>query len=742
MHFKRKKSNKPLAIALLALVAILVFILVFLLFASGIIGTNSKAAPLQINGNVNGLLLNISEIDEFSALNTTEEQQAYLNEFISYASANNFNSVFVNIVQQNSEGYSVFARNKNAKTLANVSANDELFNKFDPMQYLIDAAFAQNIAVYSVVSEDFISDSEQALIAQEIYNDYSFTGMYYKENTEESIGFLQPLTENTTILPYTNEGAWANTSLVFLQTLKQDFTGFVINDYALSRKFTKEFSAMQSAIVYPVQNTSLLNYTPVQTLAVTYPTQGTVIYTSTCFVMGTSDPNVPLYINGNEIQRTNDEGFFGVLVDLSTGENHFEFTQGASVYTHTITKGGYSTSSGSTSSGSTSSGTSATSSSDGTVSREGEFVIIEPWIASVLNDASNDGDIAETARQGAQVYVHSSFLTYRSGSPTWAYEVSGGFYVLARNTTAAPQDVTTAVLNSATAQEMPEINGEKLVFSGSGTPLSFSNLSNNSLILRFFDTEIPDIFSITGSSMVQSVHVSTTQDGAKEILLTFAQALHGYSVEYENGAVVLYLKKQPQINTEDSTKPLLGVSVLLDAGHGDTDPGALGVGGLDAPSEKDVNLALTIAAKTRLEQLGATVHLTRSTDVFLELSERNQYITQIKPDFFISLHHNSIALTSDANTAMGIECYYFTPQSQPLAQSLVQNTVNATGRDNRGDKWGYYYVARNNICPSVLFEAGFMVNPAEYSEILSDQNMWLMGDAIAQSILDNLANPM
>lgn len=107
-------------------------------------------------------------------------------------------------------------------------------------------------------------------------------------------------------------------------------------------------------------------------------------------------------------------------------------------------------------------------------------------------------------------------------------------------------------------------------------------------------------------------------------------------------------------------------------------PGARARAGSGAPAEKDVNLALTLAAKYRLEQLGATVQTIRTDDSFLSLEERNRAIVAGQPDFFIAVHHNSIDLSVDANLQTGTECYYFYPAGKALAQALVRNVTQAT----------------------------------------------------------------
>ena len=111
--------------------------------------------------------------------------------------------------------------------------------------------------------------------------------------------------------------------------------------------------------------------------------------------------------------------------------------------------------------------------------------------------------------------------------------------------------------------------------------------------------------------------------------------------------------------------------------------------GAHGPCEKDLNLAVALSAKQRLEQLGATVVMSRQEDVFPTLAERNQQLRQVKPDIFVSVHHNSIALTRDVNEVHGVECYYFHDSGKLLAQNLAQSVSELTQRNNRGDKYNY-----------------------------------------------------
>ena len=74
-----------------------------------------------------------------------------------------------------------------------------------------------------------------------------------------------------------------------------------------------------------------------------------------------------------------------------------------------------------------------------------------------------------------------------------------------------------------------------------------------------------------------------------------------------------------------------------------------------------------------------------------------------------------------------------------LLSSALAISMSSLRRPALGAKWGYYYVARSTVCPAVLLETGFMVNPAEYGEITDEANIRAAGAAVAQSVYDLVA---
>ncbi|MBG9586938.1 hypothetical protein ABE26_05830 [Cytobacillus firmus] len=156
---------------------------------------------------------------------------------------------------------------------------------------------------------------------------------------------------------------------------------------------------------------------------------------------------------------------------------------------------------------------------------------------------------------------------------------------------------------------------------------------------------------------------------------------------------------------------LLGKKIVVDAGHGGKDPGAIGPSGL---REKDVTLSTALLLKTELEKYGATVILTRSTDIFLELSERTSIANNSTGDAFISIHGDSFSSTSKGTTTYYNSTVNFNgPRSETMGTAIQKNMISSMNTYNRGVKEQNFYVNRMNQLPSVLVELAFISNPNE-----------------------------
>jgi N-acetylmuramoyl-L-alanine amidase len=176
-----------------------------------------------------------------------------------------------------------------------------------------------------------------------------------------------------------------------------------------------------------------------------------------------------------------------------------------------------------------------------------------------------------------------------------------------------------------------------------------------------------------------------------------------------------------------------GKKIIIDAGHGGHDTGAIGPTKL---YEKEVTLAVAKYLKTELEKQGAIVKLTRGSDIYLTLQERVDISNTSDFDAFISIHANS----STSRSAHGTETYFNTeynfngPKSAVLAKYVQDALIKDLKTYNRGQKAANYYVLKYNNLPSVLVELAFISNPAEESMLRSDLVRRKAAMAIAEGV--------
>ena len=127
----------------------------------------------------------------------------------------------------------------------------------------------------------------------------------------------------------------------------------------------------------------------------------------------------------------------------------------------------------------------------------------------------------------------------------------------------------------------------------------------------------------------------------------------------------------------DPERPLDGFTVVLDPGHGGH---SYGTSGGNVP-EKRLALTYGLLLRDQLEALGATVIMTRTDDSGSTIYDRYELGQRLRPDLYIAVHHNSLAVHRDANEIFVTTGYYFYPQSEQLAKAAVEETHRRTGRD-------------------------------------------------------------
>lgn len=172
--------------------------------------------------------------------------------------------------------------------------------------------------------------------------------------------------------------------------------------------------------------------------------------------------------------------------------------------------------------------------------------------------------------------------------------------------------------------------------------------------------------------------------------------------------------------------------VIVDPGHGGSDPGAIGINDLQ---EKGIVLAISQQVATLLEQQGVQAILTRTDDRDVELEPRVQMAEQANATLFVSIHANSLSM--DRPDVNGVETYYYSSGEQ-LAEVVQSSIIQNLNVNDRGVRQARFYVLRRTTMPAILVEVGY-VTGSEDAANLSDANFRnRMAQAIVRGVLQYL----
>lgn len=192
-----------------------------------------------------------------------------------------------------------------------------------------------------------------------------------------------------------------------------------------------------------------------------------------------------------------------------------------------------------------------------------------------------------------------------------------------------------------------------------------------------------------------------------------------------------------------SSRPMIGTrrgsfikTVVIDAGHGGKDPGTMSSRGI---KEKSLNLATARALRDMLIGAGYRVYMTRDRDVFIPLEGRVQYAKMKNADLFVSVHTNA----NNSSALHGLEVYYVKSsqasgqkyrQATMYLSSMVMKAADRLGINTRKAAGAGYFVLRNNSCPSVLVEIGYLSNRSDERKLTTVAYQKQVAAAIAMAV--------
>lgn len=183
------------------------------------------------------------------------------------------------------------------------------------------------------------------------------------------------------------------------------------------------------------------------------------------------------------------------------------------------------------------------------------------------------------------------------------------------------------------------------------------------------------------------------------------------------------------------------LTIVIDAGHGGADPGAVGYINGATIYEKKVNLDVSLRLDRILRENGFNTLLTRKSDVTLDLMGRGATANAVNADFFISIHHNS-SVSASSNGLSTLYKMYDASDLKPVTNkaiaTLFQNNIlrdlerKDIGISNRPD----LAVLRTTAMPALLMELGFLQNKSDLAEIVNYEYREMAARSLAVSIID------
>ena len=571
-------------------------------------------------------------------------------------------------------------------------------------------------------------------------------------------------------------------------------------------------------------------------LVITSPTKNDVTVAEPFYsITGTSDPSIPLLLNGSEVERL-PSGDFTIEVELKAGSNNFTFSyNGQSVtynirYTFTIIKAyaPYEKQSYEAGSSFVAVAYARVDSSSVTATFNGKTInlVAQPYkegeqftnfTGSFTLPSGNESDInlggvkftgscqgltksytspsiiclRDKALDGTQIveivasqaetfngnttddwsrptnsYLPEGTVDYKVGGVVYEAESGNSYYNLRCGKRVyidkknAP-DTQRVTVSKLYAGELPEYNTISLSESkidGKHSVLTFdtawrapftveigpqsytdpskqdytvSSITYAYVDIKFFYTQdIGGEFNLQNHPLFSSAQIIPGSDGyTLRLHLKLVGAFYGWNAEYNsNGQLEFKFLNAPKLTQKND---LSGIKIVIDAGHGGRDIGAPGLRP-DTNPEAERNLSLAFKLKAQLESYGATVVMTRTSNVELSSDARCEFLRKAAPDLCISIHHDS----STRASANGAGFFCFNAFSDKAVKYIYDRTVAGNFYSKTQKSWHYFYLARVTSCPVILTENGFISNQQDFNGIISDNINNKKAQAITLGVLD------
>lgn len=259
------------------------------------------------------------------------------------------------------------------------------------------------------------------------------------------------------------------------------------------------------------------------------------------------------------------------------------------------------------------------------------------------------------------------------------------------------------------------------------------------LILPLFNSKTVyvglDQVAIRSSNSRTSKKIGTLNQ--YQTVSVLSKSNHWYHIRYDDtkmGWIPDWITNRSFPKGQKET-PLAESIIVIDAGHGGVDSGALGID--QSHEEKKYTLRVSKAIQSKLDHSGAKVIMTRDNDSFIELAERPQIANRNHADAFISIHFDS---SGENNAGTGDTTYYYHDNgSIELGKAINKQLINDVPLYNRGVKFANYQVLRDNKRPAILIEGGYINTDSDFKKLSSASYPKKVAKAVHQGLINFLS---
>ena len=345
-------------------------------------------------------------------------------------------------------------------------------------------------------------------------------------------------------------------------------------------------------------------------------------------------------------------------------------------------------------------------------------------------------------------WYYDDYIPASAGMTVSAYEITDGYakVLLAGNTAYLDADGIAVTDNVPGFAEFGTLTTERrdgetrlVIPSTANVPVNCVKEDETFRVTLYRGHTTADTADLSDNPIFSSVSfVNSGEEESSYTVYTFTlherDRFYGFRVLYEDGKIVIALREPMQVDLT-AERPLMGKTIVLDAGHGGAERGTLTPGTHNGYDEKDCNLAIVQALAPKLEALGAEIILLRADDTTVDIYDRMAQIDEIAPDLLLSIHQNSMPQNTDISHIRGVVGLYWTESGRSLADCVAEEIADALGRLKRDTTKQRLAMLRNYKFPSALIEVGFVTSAEEFEALAASGGIELTASAITDGVM-------